>query len=136
MNHTRLLVTATIIAAIIFIGFMLSVPHTHDAKQISLPPPPTPAPSVAIRDVFKKGVHTLTGSIEAPNACTSLATKATLAGSASSTQYILVAITMPEDSGVCLERSVKMPFSLTISAPANLPVQVSVNNTMATTTDL
>lgn len=137
MSHTRLWVVATIIASIILAGFVLSVPHTRDGILERTPSVATKSiPSVAVRDVFKKGVHTITGSLVAPNACSEVSAEATLVGDASSTETILVAISMPKDSGICLQKETTMKFSTTITAPARLPIVIRVNDVLATTTAL
>lgn len=134
MNHTRLWTSAAIIALVIIVGFALSVPHTRD-----LPRPPgsetvPTVPTVTINDSFKKGLHTITGSLIVANPCTIVTATASLVGSASSTQSILVAITMPEDTGVCLQEPVRVKFSTTIKADAGVPMQATVNDLSATTT--
>jgi len=83
-----------------------------------------------------KGVHTITGSLVAQNACTTVLAEATLVGDASSTQNILVAISMPKDSGICLQKETTLKFSTTITAPARLPIVLQVNEVLATTTAL
>ncbi len=137
MTHTRLWVAATIIAGIILVGFILSVPHTRDiSSQARLEEATTTVPDVSLRDVFKKGVHTLTGSIDAPNPCTTLSAAASLVGSASSTQSILVALSMPVDTGTCLQQVTSLTFSTTIVAPAHMPLTATVNGSPATVTAL
>lgn len=137
MSHTRLFVVATILAGIILAGFAFSVPRTRDSiAPIALAPLPPIVPSVALRDVFKKGSHTITGSIEVPNPCTTVQAEASLVGSASSTQNILLALTIPEDQGVCLQEKSTVKFSTAIIAPARLPIVTTVNGSAATTTDL
>ncbi len=135
LKLTRLSTAATIIALLILMLFVLSVPRTQelpipkkeDAELIR-------TPSVSVRDVYKKGVHTLTGSIIAPNACTLVTTRATLTGTASSSQTIALMLTMPDDSGICLQVPTRVTFSTTVTAPASLPISVSVNGTEASTT--
>lgn len=137
MSHKRLFIVATIIAGIILVGFVLSVPHTRDVPVELLSENVTPSvPSVTIRDSFKKGVHTITGSIEVPDACTTVSAQAMRAGDASSTESILVDIAMSEDSGICLERATVVRFETTIAAPAQLPIAATVNGAPATTTVL
>jgi len=137
MKHTRLWVVATIIACIILAGFVLLVPHNRViAPTTESNAVPASVPSVALRDTFKKGTHTITGSIEAPNACTTVSAEATLVGTASSTQNILIAISMPEDTGICLQEKTMISFAATLSAPAHLPIAVTVNDSVATTTSL
>lgn len=136
MRHTRLWIVATIIAGIILAGFALSVPHTRDiVSPPGLPTVSSSAPRVVLHDTFKKGIHTITGSVETPNVCTKVTVEVTLIGTASSTQTILLAILVPEDSGICLQEKSTMKFSTTLAAPAHLPIQTTVNGISATTTD-
>jgi hypothetical protein len=134
MNPSRLWIVASIIAVLILASFVLQVPHTRDIlENSSLSSAPTTTPAVTLRDTFKKGKHTITGSIDAPNPCTSLTTNVTLVGSASTTENIQIDITIPPDSGVCLQQVSKLPFSASIAAPADLPIIVTVNGIVATT---
>lgn len=134
MSHKRLWVSAIIITVIIITGFVFSVPHTRDVAKISESPNVTIVPPVTLHDVFKKGMHTITGSLLTPNACTSVTATANLVGNASSTQSIRVAILMSNDTGVCLELPTHVNFSTTIAAPAYLPMTATVNGSAATTT--
>lgn len=137
MTHTRLWLAAGIIAIVIVLGFMLSVPHTtRDVVQKKVAAPLPAAPLVAIRDSYKKGTHTLLGTIQAPNACTTATTTATLEGDASTTQSIRLALTTTADPGVCLELPTPLKFSTTIAAPSGLPIIVTVNDVVASTTSL
>lgn len=137
MNHKRFWIAAAIIALIVIIGFALSVPHTRDVAQTKkLQDKTTIMPAVSLHDVFKKGVHTITGSLQVPNACTIVNVDATVSGDASSTQKILVDISQPSDVGVCLQLPTQANFSVTISAPAHLPISATVNGIEASTTIL
>lgn len=136
MNHMRLWAAAGIITLIVVLGFMLSVPHTRDAALPLTPQAEAAVPSVMLRDSFKKGVHTITGSILMPNACATLAADAIMTGSASSTQAIVVEITTENDTGVCLQIPVAANFSVTIPAPASLPITATVNGSVASTSVL
>lgn len=135
MSHMRLWASAAIIALVILISFAFSVPRVRDVVEpISLVKEKITVPVITLNDSFKKGTHTITGSLETPNACTSVSAEATLVGNASSTEGILVAISAPPDSGVCLQMPTKANFQTTISVPANLPIKVTVNGSEATTT--
>lgn len=134
MNQKRLWVAASIIALIVVGGFALSVPHTRDMPDTQAPSVTPPGvPSVSVRDVFKKGVHTITGSLLAPNACATLSAQASLRSEASSTTGILVDLSLSDDSGVCLQVPTRMGFQTSVSAPASLPILVTVNGVSATT---
>lgn len=136
MNQKRLWIAAGIIALAIIIGFAFSVPHTtRDTISKSSPLPVASVPLVTVHDVFKKGVHTITGSLQAPNACTTVAAQATLLGDASSTgSRLRLALTMPIDSSVCLQLPTQVKFSTTVTAPAQLPITATVNGVVASTT--
>lgn len=133
MTHTRLWIVATIIAGIILAAFALSVPR---AKDGSLPPKVEEVqesiPAVTVRDVLRKGVHTITGSLLAPTACTTVMAIASLVKE----EYILVSIEMPKDSGVCLEEETTLSFSTTLATPNTLPIKTTVNGKEASTTEL
>lgn len=135
MSHKRLWVAAAIIAVVIFVGFILSVPHTRDiGNSSSSQNVATSAPSVSLHDSFKKGTHTITGLIEARNACASVSAQASLVGDATNASGILVMISLEKDSGVCLQVPTPIHFTTTVSAPAHLPITATVNGEVATTT--
>ncbi len=134
MGHRRLWAAAGIILAVIIIGFALSVPHTRDVPQALAPTASSSSvPAVTVRDTFKKGVHTITGSVTAPNACANVSAESLLQGDALTTESILLNISLSDDVGVCLELPTQMPFQATLSAPANVPLAVTVNGLPATT---
>ncbi len=137
MNPTRTMRLWTAAAIIIFflvIGFILSAPSARDGvlPPSSSPPVATSTPVVTLRDSFKKGTHTISGSLEAPDACMSATAEASLTG-ASSSPVIAVAIDMPPDSGICLQEPTPVTFSAALAAPADVPIEVTVNGVAATT---
>ena len=134
MRHSRLWVAAAIIAFVVLAGFILSVPHTRDINTAPSQDVAASVPVVALHDSFKKGLHTITGSIQAPDACATVAAQASPSGDASSTTGILLELSLPEDSGVCLQVPTRVTFTATVSAPANLPITATVNGVAATTT--
>lgn len=134
MRHIRLWTSAGIIAVVIFVSFVITVPHTRDLPVPVVSEAETQTiPNVSIRDAFKKGTHTITGSIMAPNPCTSVSVTAEIVG-ATSSQSILLSILMPSDAGVCLQIPVLKSFSTTMNGPSGLPIQATVNGISATTT--
>ncbi|MSU74513.1 hypothetical protein EXS57_01905 [Candidatus Kaiserbacteria bacterium] len=132
MSHKRLLVASTIIACVVFIGFILSVPLTRDIGGVTAQKILVNVPSVTLRDVYKKGIHTITGSLEVSNSCTTATVQASLSGTGS----ILVEVNSPEDIGICLQVPTRITFTTSIVAPAALPIIATVNGSVATTTDL
>ncbi len=138
MRHMRLGIAAAIIAAVIFIGFVLSVPHTRDVIQVPKKDSSAASstPLVTLRDAFKKGLHTITGSVEAPDACTAITASSTLVGDASSTESIRVDISLPVDTGICLQLPTPVDFRVTIAAPEYVPLTATVNGVAASTTAL
>ena len=134
MSRKHLWISATIIACVIFISFALSVPHTRDVSVGQSLAETASIPLVTLRDSFRKGVHTISGSFEAPNACMTVSAEATLVGNASSPGNILVAISMQSDPGICLQLPTRASFETTITAPADLQLRATVNGIVATTT--
>ncbi|MFA5998085.1 MAG: hypothetical protein WC814_01735 [Candidatus Paceibacterota bacterium] len=137
MKHSRLWLSATIIALVVIGGFILSVPHTEkDDGAFLSKSAEANIPLVTLRDSFKKGVHTITGSLEAPNACTSVSAEAVYATDSPETGDILVLLSLLADPGICLQLPTRISFTATVSAPANLPIRVLVDGAAATTTAL
>lgn len=135
MSRMRLWISAAIIASIVLIIFALSVPHTRDVgTSQAILTETEKAPSVSLRDSFKKGVHTISGSVEAPNACATVNATASLEGDASAGENILVSVSMSSDSGICLQIPTRTSFQTTVSAPVGLSISVTVNGALASTT--
>ncbi|HUY62840.1 MAG TPA: hypothetical protein VMV50_03610 [Candidatus Paceibacterota bacterium] len=135
MSHMRLWAAASIIAVVIVIGFFISAPHASEVAQVAQPQAAAAtAPVVTLHDAYRRGAHTITGSLMAPDACMIATATSTLVGSASTSESIAVSISMPADSGVCLELPTKAVFSTTIAAPAGLPISATVNGAAASTT--
>jgi|GEM_PF-1124238 len=131
---TRLFVAALIIFGVVIVGFAISVPHTKELTVETKETETRLPPSVTLQDTYKKGVHTYTGTIVAPNACMSATAEATLQGDIPGTESILIDVFMPQDSGVCLMRETPVTFSTTLTAPDALPIKVMVNGEVAAVT--
>ena len=135
MSHRRLFTLAAVFAALIIAGFALSVPHVREVP--SNPAQETQSagvPVVTLHDSYKKGVHSFSGTVTAPDACASVSAEATATGDASSTESVQISLTIPPDTGTCLMLATKIPFAVQVEAPANAPVTVSVNGVLASTT--
>lgn len=133
-HHRRFLAAAVLIGLLIVTGFLASVPHTKDvpgpARTAS---DSSPVPAVTLHDSFRKGTHTITGSVVTPNYCTSVSAQASVVGTSTSPS-IVVAISMPKDSGICLQENSVATFTVTATAPAHAPISATVNGAVATTT--
>ncbi len=126
-SRTRLAIGVLI--GIIAFSFFFSVPRTRDIVESTvLTTAMSEAPDVSLQDVFKKGVHTLTGSVEAQNACANLSVEALHEDAGAPEAHIRVAITLTPYEGTCLQLPTRMRFSAQISAPAKLPVVATVND--------
>jgi len=135
MSSLRLLGAAAIIAGVLVISFIILAPHTHDIQAPTPSPAATSVPAVTLHDSYTKGLHTITGTVEAPNACAIVTADAALSEQTSQ-QSILVRISLSEDSSVCLQLPTAMDFLTTLSAPAHLPIEAVVNDSAASTTVL
>lgn len=136
MNLSRLWVVATIIGIAVLAGFLLSAPRVRDGAATAVSETVAVAPAVSVNDSFRRGVHTITGSLIAPNACAPIVARASLAGDASNPSGIALDISFSEDSGICLQLPTRATFSVTVTAPARLPISASINGSPATTTVL
>lgn len=135
LRLSRLSTAATIIALVVIILFVLSVPHAREVpRALKQNAVPAEAPTVTLRDNYKKGVHTLSGEVTAPDACTRVTAMASIVGDAANPRGIMLALTMPASSGVCLTIRTQSAFSAAISAPASLPISVTLNGVSASTT--
>ncbi len=134
MNHKRLYLAAAIIAGVLVLGFLLSVPRARDGEVPNETVESEVVPPVAIRDSYKKGTHTISGTVIAPNACATLGASAVTTGDPASA--IVVELTFTEGEGVCLEVPTPLKFSTTLKAPEGLPLSTTVNGVVATTTPL
>ena len=132
MNTKRLYLAAAIIAGALVLGFLLSVPRVRDGEVMLPSTEGETIPSVVLRDVYKKGTHTISGAVTAPNACASLDAKAVTTGDPASA--IVVEFTLTEAGGICLQVPTALKFSTTVTAPEGLPVSATVNGVAATTT--
>lgn len=134
LKHSRLWLAAAIIALALLIGFAISVPHTaRDTRQADASEA-AKVPAVTLHDSYKKGTHTITGTVMAPNACSSASAQAFPTGDASDPSGIQVAVVLTTDTGICLQVPTRTAFSATVSAPGELPLSATVNGALATTT--
>lgn len=133
-SQMRLWAAAGIIAIVVGVGFFISVPRTQDVGLNAPVAETSVIPAVTVRDSYKKGVHTITGSLEAPNACTKISAESALTGDASTTQVIVVDIGIERSTGICLQLPRRMTFETKITAGASLPITVMVDGVLATTT--
>lgn len=82
MRIKRLWTAAAIIILTLVVWFVLTAPRVRDSVR---PPPSIPVvatdtPVVALRDAFRKGVHTLSGSVTASDACMNATAEASFVG--------------------------------------------------------
>lgn len=133
----RIWSAAIIIAAVLIIGFALSVPHVRDVgNKPAAAGEASATPMVYIHDSYKKGAHTITAKILLPDACTTISGDASVVpASASGTpDSIALALDMPPDSGICLEEPATTTLTFTVSAGTGTPISATINGNDASTT--
>ena len=139
MRHTRLWIVASILASLIIVDFIFSVPHTKDipaANTAATTSASITESVVAVRDVYKKGVHTISGFLDVPTPCTGVQAAASLSDATGTPQRILLALTVSEAVGICLQQTTGVSFSATLTAPAGLPLDAIIDGKSASTTRL
>ena len=136
-RRTRFRAASVIIACVVLAGFLFMTPHAREVVRTEAPKPAEPAQVVALRDAYRKGVHSISGTLDVPDACATVSASAETAGTASSTETIIVALVVPTTEGVCLQVPSLAAFAVKVSAPAGARVSsVTVNGRTASTTGL
>src|SRR4051812_11791323 len=130
MHSMRLWSAAGVIAAVLIVGFLLSVPRLSDNGLKHTAATQAALPTVYFHDVFKKGTHTITVRVSAPNSCTIISGVA----SAEDASIIVIALSMPIDTGICLELPATTTLSFTVAASADALLDATINGSTATTT--
>lgn len=134
----RIWSAAIIIAAVLIIGFALSVPHVRDLGDTAATTTENASttPTVYIHDAYKKGIHTITAKVLLPDACTTISGDVSVIPSAASgtPDSITLALDMPPDSGICLEEPATTTLTFTVSAETGTPISATINGTDASTT--
>jgi hypothetical protein len=136
MHNMRLWSAAVIIAAILIVGFVLSVPQVRDLGSKPTAETASSTPIVYVHDSYKKGTYTITAEIPLPDACTSVAgqVSVTPASASNTPDAIELAFDMPPDTGICLQEPATTTLSFTASASANAVITASINGNNASTT--
>src|SRR3989344_2139458 len=111
-QRRRLWVAALIIAVAVIGGFALSVPRAREIPEPSgSATAASPIPVVTLHDSYAKGVHSITGSLVAPNVCASLTASASV-----ESERIVLDLAMPADPQLCLQVPTKLTFSVSVKA--------------------
>jgi hypothetical protein len=115
-------------------GFALFIPHANKGgEQSPHLEQSTMLPSVSLSDSYKKGIHTISGTVEAPTPCITLTADTSVASGTPDT--ISVMITMPADTGICLQVITDLPFNVTVAAGMDARIVALVNGVVASTTE-
>lgn len=87
-----------------------------------------------VADTYKKGVHTVHGTVTVPTACTEIEANASVDSESSSTPVIRVDLSAESDTGTCLMLPTNKTFSVQATLTGSAPIAVYVNGVLATTT--
>jgi hypothetical protein len=140
MRRKRFAIAAGLIACLILAAFLAVILRVQMVQAPVAPAGPaaaaTTTPVVALRDTYRRGVHTLSGALTLPDACIVPTATSTYTGTASTTGIIALDISYAPDQGVCLELPTQATFSTTVAAPEAAAVVTTVNGVIATTTPL
>lgn len=134
MTHKRLYAAATIIAGAVLVSFLWSVPRVKDVEvqteELQVASESLVAPAVELSTSYKKGTHTIEGTILAPNSCAVVSVEALPQGDPATS--VVVAVTLTRSEVVCLQLPVTMEFETTVSAPEEVTFTTTVNGLPAT----
>jgi hypothetical protein len=136
MTPRRLRILALIILGTIIIGFVLFVPKGKVQSPSAQVPAADALPAVSLSDTFKKGTHTISGSLEVHNACVAVAAEASVINDGATPRGIAVAITRTPSEGICLELPTRITFQKKVVAPKDLPLSATIDGKPVRITNL
>ncbi len=128
---TRRVAGATIIILLVLIlGFTLSVPRIQDVAEESetlRTEESVTVPTLTLERSYRRGTHTLTGTLLVDTYCTMVTTEAVVTPEDVSPSVITLKLATEEVAGVCLMLAEERSFSVSIEAPEDSMVEVFVN---------
>ncbi|HYD93501.1 MAG TPA: hypothetical protein VEB18_03585 [Candidatus Paceibacterota bacterium] len=122
MKRWIIIASVVIVCAVLLYALMAWQTAKAPVAEIEIPQ----TYSVSFEDSVEDGVHTISGTVLADTPCQTLTAEGQVIGG-----QIRVAITLPPETGVCLQRQTELPFEVTVEAPDEAAVAVFVNETPA-----
>lgn len=112
-------------AVLVVSGYALFIPQTNKDEVVApVEGNPEPAPIVTLDATYRRGVHTISGTIEAPTPCTLVGVESAVASSTPAS--ITVSLTLTPDEDICVQVVTPLPFSVTAAAPEDAVIAVTV----------
>ncbi len=129
--NVRLVVSIFICIVVITAGIFFFATYEGAQVKEKVPTQATTTPAVTLKDSFKKGIHTITGTVTVPTPCTEIDANAAV-DSAQNPPVIQVNITTTASEGICLLRAENEAFTLKVTAPESATVVTSVDGILVT----
>lgn len=136
MTTRRVTGSALIILLVLFLGFTLSVPRTKDIVEEGdalQTQESHPQPTLSLERSYRRGTHTLTGTLLVDTRCTKLTTEVEVTPEGIVPPTITLRLATEDTAGVCLMLSEERAFSITADAPEDATVLVFVNDKLVPT---
>ncbi len=132
--------TATVIALVVIIlGVVIFSKHLKDyplpQKQIATSTPTLAIKLTSFSHSYRRGKYTFDGAITVPTVCYIASAKSALVPSTTPT-LIRLTVTVPTDTGRCLQLPATTTFSIAQHSDKNATVRVYLNGKLATSTAL
>ncbi len=117
---------------VLIAAFVYFVPNTDTPDEAPAISDLDTAPEYAVtaHSVYSRGRYTITGTVEAPNPCTTVSVTAEMLAS-STPPAIQLNISMLRDEGACLELITPTSFTATTTGPVDATLAAYVNGTKA-----
>jgi len=136
--HTKeIIIIAIALLVIIVIGILTSSQHLKDyplpTSRIATSTAPLIIKLVSFSHSYRYGKYTLSGALTVPTVCYIASAKSSLVPS-TTPQRIRLDVTVPIDTGRCLQLPATTTFSTQQRAGKGATIRVYVNNTFATST--
>ncbi len=134
MKH--IFIVGLVIVAFVVLSIVSFSPRLPDGKRSVVTveaPIVAPIRIISLSDSYRRGKHTIRGSVSIPTTCYTVDSKSLLVPS-TTPQVIRVDLFIPKDNGRCLDLPSTDSFKIIEKASKNSIIKVYINNTFATST--
>jgi hypothetical protein len=128
-HHAR--IALGVFVLVLIVGFVIFIAHTQDGS-VPKEKTATSTPVSILESVsssYSKGTYTIKGKVQVPTPCYQVTAAATAASTT-----IRVDLSIPTDTGLCLEEPAIDAFSVSVVAAKDASLEVYINGSLATST--
>ncbi|HQU07837.1 MAG: hypothetical protein B7X04_01135 [Parcubacteria group bacterium 21-54-25] len=132
----RTILIGLILVIVIGVGMGISSKHLSDGVRTPISAATSTPPVVtlvSLTDTYRRGTHTISGAVTVPTPCYAPVAQTTLVPSTTPPE-IRLDLSVPIDTGICLQLPATTTFSVAQSAARDAVIAAYVNGVFATST--